>query len=209
VKGLEMIQADPRGLKGYGLGFAVSSRGADHLRSEPFIELSDDPEVGLRMFGESEATLRLGVRGKGRLVAYYENLCALVDSLGVCKNLAENMDILNYRRVAKLIEAVTGMAFSVGEVEAIGERVVNLERVYNVREGVRREHDTLPGRFLKEPLRVGASVGHVVELDLMLEEYYRVRGWDSRSGIPTVKKLEELGLTDAVEDLRSRGLILS
>ncbi|MCC6022900.1 MAG: aldehyde ferredoxin oxidoreductase family protein [Desulfurococcaceae archaeon] len=207
VKRLEMIQADPRGLKGYGLGFAVSSRGADHLRSEPFIELSDDPEVGLMMFGEPEATLRLGVRGKGRLVAYYENLCALVDSLGVCKNLAENMDILNYQKVAKLVEAVTGMTLSVAEVEAIGERIVNLERVYDVREGVRREHDVLPERFLREPLKVGASTGHVIELDLMLDEYYRVRGWDVRSGIPTVRKLEELGLRDVVEDLRRMGLL--
>ncbi|MEM4824741.1 MAG: aldehyde ferredoxin oxidoreductase family protein, partial [Desulfurococcaceae archaeon] len=117
VKKLEMIQADPRGLKGYGLGFAVSSRGADHLRSEPFIELSDNVELGIKMFGEPEATLRLGVKGKGKLVAYYENICALVDSLGVCKNLAENMNILDYKKIARLIESVTGLELSPSNVE--------------------------------------------------------------------------------------------
>ncbi|MEM4851106.1 MAG: aldehyde ferredoxin oxidoreductase family protein [Desulfurococcaceae archaeon] len=207
VKKLEMIQADPRGLKGYGLGFAVSTRGADHLRSEPFVELSDDPKIGARMFNEPEATLRLGVRGKGRLVAYYENICALVDSLGVCKNLAENMDILNYERIARLVEAVTGMKLSPLEVMAVGERVINVERAYIVREGVRRIHDTLPSRFLKEPLEKGPSAGHVVELDAMLKEYYSVRGWDERTGLPTPEKLSELGLHDVLEDLRSRGIV--
>lgn len=207
VKKLEMIQADPRGLKGYGLGFAVSTRGADHLRSEPFIELYDDPELGLKMFNEPEATLRLGVRGKGKLVAYYENICALVDSLSVCKNLAENMNILDYPKIARLIEAVAGFEIKPLEVQAIGERIVNLERVYNVREGVRKTHDTLPKRFLSEPLEEGASAGHVVELEPMLMEYYEVRGWDKDTGIPTREKLEELGLTDIANDLRFMNLL--
>ncbi|MGB9817470.1 MAG: aldehyde ferredoxin oxidoreductase family protein [Desulfurococcaceae archaeon] len=207
VKKLEMIQADPRGLKGYGLGFAVSTRGADHLRSEPFVELSDDPELGLKMFGEPEATLRLGVRGKGKLVAYYENICALVDSLGVCKNLAENMNILDYSKTAKLIEAVTGFEVTPVEVRMIGERVVNLERAYDIREGVRRVHDTLPERFIKEPLKKGPSAGHVIELDEMLMEYYEVRGWNKQTGIPTREKLLELGLLDVVEDFVSRGIL--
>ena len=207
VKRLEMIQADPRGLKGYGLGFAVSTRGADHLRSEPFIELSDNPEVGLKMFGEPEATLRLGVKGKGKLVAYYENICALVDSLGVCKNLAENMNILDYWKISRLIEAITGMDVTPMEVEAIGERIINLERIYDIREGVRREQDTLPERFLKEPLKIGTSAGHVIELESMLEEYYNVRGWDKKTGIPTAKKLEELDLKDVLEELNRKKLL--
>ncbi|MEM4831154.1 MAG: aldehyde ferredoxin oxidoreductase C-terminal domain-containing protein, partial [Sulfolobales archaeon] len=209
VKKLEMIQADPRGLKGYGLGFAVSTRGADHLRSEPFIELSDDPELGARMFGEPEATLRLGVKGKGRLVAYYENICALVDSLGVCKNLAENMNILDYEKTARLVEAVTGIELSPREIEAIGERIVNLERVYIAREGVRSIHDTLPQRFLREPLGKGPSAGHIIELETMLKEYYRVRGWDEETGLPTPEKLKELGLSDVLEDMQSRGILPS
>lgn len=207
VKKLEMIQADPRGLKGYGLGFAVSSRGADHLRSEPFIELSDNAELGLKMFGEPESTLRLGIRGKGKLVAYYENVCALVDSLGICKNLAENMNILDYRRIARLVEAVTGIELTPVEVESIGERIVNLERMYNAREGINKLHDTLPTRFTNEPLATGPSTGHVVELEIMLKEYYRVREWSEETGLPTIEKLEKLGLYDVLEDAYKRRLL--
>ena len=206
VKGLEMIQVDPRGLKGYGLGFAVASRGADHLRSEPFIELSDDPRIGEAMFGEGEATLRLGVRGKGKLVAYYENICALVDSLEVCKNLAENMDLLNYERVAKLMRAVTGLDFTPEEVRDIGERIVNLERAFNVREGVTRADDRLPKRFLEERIARGPSAGQLMELDVMLDEYYEIRGWDRERGIPSRKKLIELGLEDVALDLEANGI---
>lgn len=98
IKGLEMIQADPRGLKGYGLGFAVASRGGDHLRAEPFIELSDDPKRGMELFGVPEATRRLEWRGKGKLVSYFENWCAVIDALEVCKNIAENMEVLPFAK---------------------------------------------------------------------------------------------------------------
>lgn len=209
VKKLEMIQADPRALKGYGLGFAVASRGADHLRSEPFIELSDDPELGRKMFGEPEATMRLGVRGKGKLVAYYENICALVDSLEVCKNLAENMNILDYEKTARLLKAITGLSFTIDEVRDIGERIINLERAYLVREGIRRKDDTLPKRFLKEPMPNGRSKGHIIELQQMLDEYYEVRGWDIKTGIPKESVLKRLGLDDVVQDLKRRGVELT
>ncbi|MCD6508800.1 MAG: aldehyde ferredoxin oxidoreductase family protein [Thermoprotei archaeon] len=208
VKGLELIQADPRGLKGYGLGFAVASRGADHLRSEPFIELSDDPRIGQLLFGEAEATMRLGVRGKGKLVAYYENWCAVVDSLEVCKNIAENMEILPFDKMAKLIEIVVGMKTCASDMMRIGERIVNIERAYIVRQGVRRRDDVLPRRFLKEPIAEGPSMGHVIELEVMLDEYYKERGWDPQTGIPTAEKLHELGLHEVVEDLRRNGVEL-
>lgn len=209
VKRLEMIQADPRALKGYGLGFAVASRGADHLRSEPFIELSDNPELGIEMFGEPEATMRLGIKGKGKLVAHYENICALVDSIEVCKNLAENMDILNYERAAKLLESITGMDFTAYETKRIAERIVNLERAYLVREGIRRKDDTLPRRFLEEPMQNGKSRGHVIELEKMLDEYYQVRGWDLRTGIPKKEVLKDLSLEDVIDDLKKRNIELS
>ncbi|CAB49318.1 aor-1 tungsten-containing aldehyde ferredoxin oxidoreductase [Pyrococcus abyssi GE5] len=206
VKGLEMIQADPRGLKGYGLGFAVSTRGADHLRSEPFVELTDNPELCRKLLGIPEACKRLGVRGKGVLVAHYENLCAVVDAIEVCKNLAENMNILDYEKVARLIHVTTGMKMTARDVELVGERIINMERAYIARLGVRREHDRLPERFLRKPLPKGASKGHVIELEPMLEEYYRIRKWDPGKGIPTEKRLKELGLEDVATDLKERGV---
>ncbi len=207
VKGLEMIMADPRGLKGYALGFAVSSRGGDHLRSEPFVELSDDPERGRELFGIPEATMRMRYRGKGALVAYFENWCAVVDSLEVCKNLAENMEILTFERTADVLKAVVGVDLKPVEVARIGERIVNVERAFLVREGVRRRDDSLPRRFLKEPLHDGRSKGSVVELDEMLDEYYTIRGWDLKTGIPKREKLVELGLEKIVEDLERSGVI--
>ncbi len=207
VKGLEMIQADPRSLKGYGLGFAVASRGADHLRSEPFVEVEDDPELGRAMFGEPEASMRLGVKGKGRLVAYFEDLNAVVDSMEVCKNTAENMLILDFEIAARAYSALTGIDVKADEIRRAGERIVNLERAYLVRDGVRRKDDYLPRRFLKEPLTSGPGRGHVVELDLMLDEYYSVRGW-TRDGVPMRSTLARLGLDEIVRDLETRGLTL-
>ena len=201
VKGLELIQADPRGLKGYGLGYAVSSRGADHLRSEPFLELSDDPDEGMKKFGIAEATLRLAHRGKGRLVRYFEDWCAVVDSLEICKNLAENMELLPLKRAAEITEAVTGFHFTEESMSEIGERIVNLERAFLVRQGITRKDDYLPPRFLNEPLPNGNSKGSVFELEPMLNEYYEERGWDS-NGIPKTRKLRELHLEYAIKDLK-------
>lgn len=206
VKGLEMIQADPRGLKGYGLGFAVSSRGADHLRSEPFIELSNDPEIGRRLFGEPQATLRLSDKGKGRLVAYFENWCAVIDSIETCKNIAENMMLLTFDKISNLLKYVTGLDFTCEDLMKVGERIINIERAYIVREGIRRADDKLPRRFIEQTMPRGPSSGSKINLDEMLKEYYSVREWDS-NGIPTRRKLFELGLSEVFEDLKAEGII--
>ncbi|MCD6263456.1 aldehyde ferredoxin oxidoreductase C-terminal domain-containing protein, partial [Candidatus Bathyarchaeota archaeon] len=206
VKGLDLIMADPRGLKGFGLGYAVASRGGDHLRSEPFIELSDDPRRGLEMFGVPEATLRLAYRGKGKLVSYFEDWCAVIDALEVCKNIMENMEILPFERAAEVIEAATGLSLSASEVRLVGERIVNLERAFNVREGIRRKDDSLPRRFREETLPEGPSSGTVFEQEPMLDEYYAERGWDRETGIPRRETLERLGLEYVVEDLERLGV---
>ena len=205
VKGLEIIQADPRGLKGYGLGYAVASRGADHLRSEPFVELSDDPEKGVEMFGVPEATLRLAHKGKGKLVRYFENWCAIIDCLEVCKNLAGNMELLPFDRAAEVAEAVTGFHFTEEAMFEIGERIVNLERAYLVREGIRRKDDYLPARF-SDPLPNGNSKGEIFKIDPMLDEYYAERQWDLETGIPKAEKLRKIGLGYVIEDLRRNGV---
>jgi aldehyde:ferredoxin oxidoreductase len=203
VKGLDIIMADPRGLKGFGLGYAVASRGGDHLRSEPFLELSDDPAIGERMFGVPEATLRLADRGKGKLVSYFEDWNAVIDALEPCKNIMQNMEILTFDRASRVIEACTGLKMSPADVRRVGERIVNVERAFNVREGIRRRDDTLPRRFREETLPEGASAGIVFDLEPMLDEYYDERGWDRETGIPHAKTLERLGQAKAVRDILS------
>jgi aldehyde:ferredoxin oxidoreductase len=91
------------------------------------------------------------------------------------------------------------------EVLTTGERITNLERAFNIREGLTRKDDSLPERFLKEPMPEGPSKGQVVDLDAMLDEYYASRGWEKKSGFPTRKKLEQLGLKAVADELESLG----
>jgi len=205
VKGLDMIMADPRGVKGFGLGFAVASRGGDHLRSEPFIELSDDPKKGEEMFGIPEATVRLAHTGKGKLVSYFEDWCAVIDALEACKSIMENMSILPFDKAAEIIEAATGLKMSGSDVRRVGERINNIERAFNAREGIGRRDDTLPSRFRTETLPEGPSKGTTFEQESMLDEYYTERGWNRKTGIPTRETLEKLGLTYVATELERLG----
>ncbi len=195
-KGLEVFQADPRTVKAYALGNAVSSRGADHLRSEPWFEFSGDAEEGIRRYGVAESAFRLEHKGKGRVVKHFEEMAAVCDSLGVCKNTYNNMEVLDWQETADLLNASTGWDMTGEEVRQAGERIVNLERLFIAREGVTRKDDTLPRRFLEEPLGPTGtpSSGATVDLDQMLDEYYEARGWDVATGLPTPAKLAELGL---------------
>ncbi|MBA7465556.1 aldehyde:ferredoxin oxidoreductase [archaeon] len=201
VKGLDLIMADPRGLKGFGLGYAVASRGGDHLRSEPFLELNDDPAIGEEMFGVPEATLRLADKGKGKLISFFEDWNAVIDALEPCKNIMQNMEILTFDRASEVIEATTGMRMTPAEVRLVGARIVNIERAFNVREGMRRRDDSLPRRFREEPLTEGASSGTVFDQEPMLDEYYTERGWDLETGVPRRETLEGLGLPKAASEL--------
>jgi aldehyde:ferredoxin oxidoreductase len=201
VKGMDLIMADPRGLKGFGLGYMVASRGGDHLRSEPFIELEDNPEIGKQMFGVPGSTLRRSDHGKGKLVSYFEDWCAVIDSLEPCKNIMQNMMLLPFERAAVAYEIVTGITLSTEEVHEVGTRISNLERMFGVREGITRKDDYLPKRFSDTPLPDGDSSGVVVDQDLMLDEYYTERGWNLKTGIPTADTLRRLGLSHAIKDI--------
>ena len=105
------------------------------------------------------------------------------------------------KNTADLLEAVTGLEFTPEEVERVGERMNNLARLFNAREGMSRADDSLPERILSEPIKEGLSKGNYIskdDLNLMLDEYYAARGWDIKTGMPTREKLEELGLGDAL-----------
>uniref|UniRef100_A0A7V3VTL0 Aldehyde:ferredoxin oxidoreductase n=1 Tax=Mesoaciditoga lauensis TaxID=1495039 RepID=A0A7V3VTL0_9BACT len=205
VKGLDIFQADPRGLKAYALGLAIASRGGDHLRTEPSFEFSENAVEAVKRYGTPKAAFRLEYEGKGKVVKDYEERSALADSLNACKNTIVNMEIVNWEDTAKILKAATDLDFEGEEVRKSCERIVNLERIYLVSLGLTRKDDRLPKRFLEEPMpgASGETSGHVVELDKMLDEYYAARGWDILTGIPTVKKLKELGLDREMEDIKN------
>lgn len=177
VKGLECPGYDARVLKGVALQYAVSSRGACHLRARAQV-----PEL-------TGVVDRLEVEGKGKLVKEREDLFTLFDSLIVCKFA---LPIFELPDIAKAYNYVTGIALTEKELLTIGERITNLERLFNVREGVTRKWDTLPEKIFSH-----SNQGLVTsrrELDTMLDEYYQLRGWDLETGKPTVEKLKELNL---------------
>ena len=194
VKGLEISTVDPRAYQGWALGYAVSSRGADHMRSYASWEFGDIPEETREEAGLPETmTDRFSVEGKGRGVAYSENIRSLADCLEMCKTVTRQKLGLTKNQVG-LLTAVTGRTWSKEELFRVGERKVNLERLFNLREGLKPSDDTLPWRALHEPIGDGPSKGHVVNLEPMLREYYEVRSWDRETGYPTPEKLKELNL---------------
>jgi aldehyde:ferredoxin oxidoreductase len=183
AKGLELPAYDPRGMQGQGLLFATSNRGGCHMRGNM---------LGLEVLGLPKLIDRFQVQGKSSFVILHQNSNAAVDSLVLCK--FTNIGVAD-EYFARVLTAVTGLPYSTGDLVKAGERVWNLERMLNLRYGLTHADDTLPPRLLTEPVADGASKGWVVQLDPMLKEYYRTRGWDER-GVPTPKKLEALGLAN-------------
>jgi aldehyde:ferredoxin oxidoreductase len=178
VKGQAVPAYDPRGLKGMGLGYATSNRGACHLRS--YVAAAELGVVPI----EADP---LEWRGKGELVKAFQDLHAFSDSMDLCKFSAFAEGAEQY---AAQYAVAMGVEFTAEDVLAAGERIYNLERHYNNLAGFREGSDTLPERFLKEPSTLAGSKGHVCELESMLEEYYAVRGWEN--GVVTEARLREL-----------------
>ncbi len=190
AKGMEMPAYDPRGLQGQGLLYATSNRGGCHMRGNM---------IGLEVLGLPKLIDRFQVQGKSSFVILNQNSNAALDSLVICK--FTNMGVAD-EYFARVLSAVTGIQYATGDMIKAGERVWNLERLYNNREGFTTHDDTLPPRLLTEAPVDGPSQGWVSHLEPMLKEYYRTRGWDE-NGYPTPKKLADLGLADLVEMERS------
>ena len=194
VKGLDMICGDPRGIKAYGLTYAVASRGGDHLRAEPFFELTGRKKEAKKRFGTEKAADRLAEEGKAKLVAWSEKIALLTDCLTMCKNIGLCMDVLNFENISVLLKTGTGIDYPADYLEEIMAQAVDADHELNRKFGMSREHDTLPQRFQKEPLKTGPTKGSTVNIRMMVDEYYKIRGW-SQQGVPSKKKLEELGLS--------------
>ena len=195
IRGLETPAWPPRGSPGMGLALATSDRGGCHQRGWPIgYELGSPTPYG-------ETLDRLTLSGKPKIVKWEQDFLSALYSLVECEF---SRSMLNANHYCKLLNTVTGFGIEADEYMKIGERVWNLVRAFNVREGFTRVQDTLPQRFMIEPLPSGPAKGHVIglqDLNKMLNEYYALRGWDER-GVPTQDKLAQLGLECVLNQIR-------
>jgi aldehyde:ferredoxin oxidoreductase len=197
-KGLDYPAVDVRGTKGMALSFAVSPRGGDHLKGLSLYEVAPDvysqdieSEIGIKVSPE----YWLKYETKAELMKWHEDWHCVVDSLGLCKLEGIALKPLLPKHFQRMLAAATGWDVSVDDLARLGERIWNVERLFNVREGKRREDDYPPQRLLNEPISTGPAKGERLDrerFDEMLSEYYRLRGWDPGTGVPTEEKLQEL-----------------
>jgi aldehyde:ferredoxin oxidoreductase len=182
VKKLELPAYDPRGVQGQGLQFATSNRGGCHVRGYMI-----SPEV----LGLPEQLDRFSLEGKAIWVKTFQDLTAVIDSLGFCLFTSFALGVDDY---TDMFNAIVGEEWEAGRLLEAGERIWNLERMFNLRAGVSPETDSLPKRLLEEPISDGPSKGHVHRLAELLPQYYKERGWDEQ-GVPSGTRLSMLDIT--------------
>jgi aldehyde:ferredoxin oxidoreductase len=184
VKRLELPAHSARALKGLSIGYATATRGGSHHDTRPTPQYAQGYD-------------RRGTKDKPAFAVRSQHFTAVGDSLVMCRFTSERgFGLFVGEPYAAMVRAVTGWDVTSEELERVGERIINLERLFNVREGVRRRDDVLPWKVMHEPIPDGPSAGMFCppeELDGMLDEYYRLRGWNA-DGIPTPARLAALGL---------------
>ena len=198
VKGLP--QSDPhdvRYFKGFALGIAVASRGADHLRNRPTLEVFQLPEdLRARIYGRPNDPDPTGYRDKGLIVAWSDDIYAVADSLGICKFVTRGFNsphLLGYEDFCELIAAATGLEYTPVSLRQVGRRVLDTERLVNAGFGLTRADDTLPKRYFDDPMPARKTKGHRVDrqqFQIMLDEYYAERGWDKDGAVPAERQAE-------------------
>ncbi len=181
VKGLPMAPFDPRSIQGMGLHFATCNFGPHHLYAYTFIE---------EVLGVHEELDPWSTEGKPELVKRYQDMAAVMDSLGLCNWPLMGLKFNNF---VPMINSCLGAEYRADDLLRVGERIWNLERLFNTRAGFDSTHDTLPERFLKEPIKDGPAQGQISKVDEMLPRYYELRGWSER-GEPRPETLKALEL---------------
>jgi aldehyde:ferredoxin oxidoreductase len=200
VKGLELPAYDPRAAKVVGLGFVTANRGGDHVTSNIIAPTFIDSPILLVENSHIEDPYVANPED-AKILVDLEDGSTVFDCIGGCKFMGLLLYAQDY---VDLIASATGWEMSVEDFRKSGERIYNLIRAYCIREGISREKDVLPARLMEDPLPTGAAEGMVVDkegLEKMKDAYYKYRGWDQKTGIPTPEKLAELGLEELKSDL--------
>jgi len=200
IKGLP--QSDPhdcRYIKAFALGIATASRGADHLRSRPTLEifLHLPKKVKEKIYGKNINNDPTSYVAKEKTVYFSDNIFAAIDSLGICKFICHGFNsphFIDYTWMKKLIHSASGWSFSEKDIQEVGKRIIDIERMFNNREGISRKDDTLPKRYFDDPMPLKLSKGHHIdrkEFDNMLTRYYKIRNW-TNNGIVKKERVKEL-----------------
>jgi aldehyde:ferredoxin oxidoreductase len=196
AKGLELTAYDPRGAMGTALGYAVSSRGGDFNSAYTLPEYRWDAEEGRRQFGTAESVNQHSPESKGPLLRRTMSVSAVMDALGICKVAALNVvDDFSLRAEAELATAISGIPLCADDLLTVGERILNLERLFNLQQGARPADDRLPERFRLEGLSAEPNRGATVDVAPMVRQYYATMGWDAE-GRPTAETLQRLSLSE-------------
>lgn len=187
-------QSDPhdvRYFKGFALGIAVASRGADHLRNRPTLEVFNLPDhVRAEIYGRANDPDPTSYKDKGLVVAWSDDIYAVTDCLGVCKFVTHGFNsphLLGYEHFTELIQAATGLEYDTQSLRNTGRLVLDTERMINADFGLTRADDTLPKRYFDEPMPARRTKGHQIDraqFQNMLDEYYTERGWDQAGRVP-------------------------
>jgi aldehyde:ferredoxin oxidoreductase len=184
VKGMPMAPFDPRAIQGMGLHFATSNYGAHHLYAYTLID---------EVLNVNEKMEPYEIEGKPALTKFYQDATAVMDSLGLC---CWPLMGLKFKNFVPLVNSGLGTDHNGDDLLSIGERIWNTERLFNIKAGIDGSHDTLPERFIQEPIKDGPAEGQVSRVNEMMPEYYRLRGWNDK-GEPMQETIEAKGSGDS------------
>jgi len=211
AKGMEQSRVEVRSAFSYALAFAVNFRGPDHLHAQPIAEFGmREGQIATieKITGDRKYANPYMLEKRAEIVRWHEDVYAVTDCLGFCTFTTTSEYEVNLENMAPILSAYLGIDFTPEMLKECGRRVVVLERCFNVREGFSRKDDVLPWRAMNEELLDrpgGEAIVTKEKLDYLLDEYYKLHGWDQSTGIPTKVTLDNLGLSDVAEELCSLG----
>lgn len=208
ARGLEQSRVELRGAFAYALAFAVNPRGPDHLHSECLAEFGATPEAVKtieKITGDKKYARPDILDKRAEIVKWHEDIFAVSDALGLCAFTTTATYGIDEKKAAKLFQYATGIDMSAEEIMKAGERILTLERCFNVREGLTRNDDKLPWRMMNEYQYDLKNVSDPIVsqeiLDKMLDEYYKLHGWDKKTGKPTKNTLNKFNLSFMIQTL--------
>ena len=195
-------QSDPhdvRYIKAFALGIATASRGADHLRSRPTLEifLRLPQEVKESIYGTGISPDPTSYEGKEKPVFWSDNMYAVIDAVGICKFICHGFNsphLIGYEQVQKFLLAAVDLKFDHQELKEVGQRIIDTERILNLRFGLTRADDSLPKRYFDDPAPLRTAKGHHIDrkqFQIMLDRYYALRGWNNE-GMLSEERVNEL-----------------